>query len=368
MFTRHNRTEKMATNNDITMSPLVRYLIDIQQNMTWSMMIFLIFGNIGNICNCFIFLQKSLRSNPCSHYLLISSIANIIALTFFIPTNIYALIKTNPNAYSLIYCKLRLYIYHTLLMISRYLIIFACIDRACLSSRQVFIRNFSQIRLARILCIIIIIFWFIATIHIPIMDQIQSGYCIMPGIYSLIFSIYVVIFAGFIPPILMSVCSLITLRNLHSVHVRIHTTNIQTNRVMRRRDFHLTRMLTAQVVVYILTTTPYPLNTLYAAITLSNTKNNDQQVIESFIYFITSTFLLFINPSASFYIYIVTSKAFRKEFKIAFINLRRMIFCRERINAIVPSRNPRFTRRIIPQQQGGFQTSSTVTIRPVPSK
>lgn len=331
--------EATTTNNTMTISSLSQYLIDIQQNMTWSMMIFLILGTIGNICNCFIFLQKTLQSNPCSHYLLVSSIANIIALTFSLPTGLYATTQTNPNTYSLIYCKLRLYIYHTLLMISRYLIIFACIDRVCISSRKVSIRNFSQIRLARILSIITIIIWFIATIHIPIMNTIQSGYCIMPGIYNLIFSIYAVIFAGIIPPILMSIFSLITLHNLYS----IHTINIQRNHLMRQRDFHLTRMLTAQVIVYILTTTPYPLNTLYAAITHSQIKSIDQQAIESFIYFITSTFLLFINPSISFYIYIATSKAFRTEFKIMWINLRQKIFCRRSNNLIIPIDHQRMT-------------------------
>jgi hypothetical protein len=244
-------------------------------------------------------------------------------------------------------------------MISRYAIIFACIDRACLSSRRIFIRNFSQMRLARILCIITIIFWFIAAIHIPIFSTIQSGSCIMPGLYSLIFSIYIVIFAGFIPPILMSIFSLITLRNLHSIHLRINTTNIQANRYIRQRDFHLIRMLIAQVVVYILTTTPYPLNTLYSAITLSKTKGINQQVIESFIYFITSTFLLFINPSASFYIYIATSKAFRTEFRIACIKLRRKIFFIEPTNIIMPNIGRRFVTRMISHPRGGFQASST---------
>ncbi|CAF1181649.1 unnamed protein product [Adineta steineri] len=296
--------------------------------MTWSMMIFLIFGTIGNICNCFVFLQKSLRSNSCSHYLLISSIANTLALIFSISTGIYSVAQIDLTSYSLIFCKLRLYIYHTLLMISRYLIIIACIDRACVSSRRVSIRNFSQIHIARILSSMTIIIWFIATIHIPIMNTIELDYCIMPGTYSLIFSIYALIFAGIIPPVLMSIFSLITLHNLHLIHVRVSTTSTQINHRIRQRDFHLIRMLTAQVFVYILTTTPYPINTVYAAVTARTNKSMDRQAIESFIYFITSSFLLFINPAVSFYIYIATTKAFRKELKLAWINLRQKIFSR----------------------------------------
>lgn len=318
--------EPTETNSNSSISALSHKLITAQHTLTWSMLTFLIFGNIGNLCNCFIFLQKSLRSNSCSCYLFVSSIFNIIALNFAIPTAIYSIEHTNPGSYSLIYCKLRLYIYHTLLMISRYLIMFACIDRACLSSRRVFIRNFSQIHIARILSLTTIIFWFLGAMHIPILNTIRSGHCIMPGIYNLIFGIYALIFAGIIPPVSMSIFSLITIRNLHSARVRIHTFGHQTNRRMRQQDFHLIRMLTAQVVVYVLTTTFYPLNTIYEAITISVDKSIDREIIEIFVYFLTGTFLLFINPTVSFYIYLSTSKAFRTEFKTSSINLCHKIF------------------------------------------
>ena len=360
--------EEPANNSTITISSLSYYLIYIQLNMTRSMLIFLIFGNIGNLCNCFVFLQKTLRSNSCSFYLFTSSVVNILALTFSIPTAIYSIDYTDPAMYSLLYCKLRLYIYHTLLMISRYLIIFACIDRACLSSRRATIRNFSQIYKARVAGILTIIFWFIATIHIPIMNTIQDGYCIMPGIYNLIFGIYALIFTGVIPPILMSIFSLITLKNLHSVHVRIHVTNKQTNRLMHQRDFHLTRMLTAQVLIYILTTTPYPLNAFYTAITISVNKSLNRQIIELFISFTTGTFLLFINPSVPFYIYITTSKAFRKEFKVAWMNLWQKMAFKKRNNSTIPNINLGFLTRSVAQQQGDFPTSSATIIRPIPDK
>jgi len=360
--------EETTTNNTFTISLLSYKLISVQEILTWSMLIFLVFGNIGNLCNCFVFLQKSHRSNPCSCYLLISSIANITALTFAIPTSIYAIEQTNPTIYSLIYCKLRLYLYHTLLMISRYLIIFACIDRACLSSRRVFIRNFSKIYFARIISIITIIFWFIGAIHIPIISTIQSGNCIMPGIYNLIFSIYALIFAGIIPPVLMSIFSLITLRNLHLVRIRIHITHQHTNRLMRQRDFQLTRMLIAQVFVYVFTTTPYPLNAIYEAITISVNKTINRQIFELFVYFLTGTFFLFINPAVSFYIYILTSKAFRSEFKIAWIKLWKKTFYKQRNHLTIPNANLRFVTRTLASQQRSFHASLVPITRPIPGK
>lgn len=82
---------------------------------------------------------------------------------------------------------------------------------------------------------------------------------------------------------------------------------------MRQRDFQLTCMLVFQVIVYVFTTTPYLLNTIYAAITISMNKTIDRQIIELFVCFLTGTFLLFINPTVTFYIYISTSKVFRIE-------------------------------------------------------
>ncbi|UJR27691.1 hypothetical protein I4U23_008969 [Adineta vaga] len=354
--------------SDVAVSPLVSYLINIQQGMTWSMVSFLVLGNIGNVLNCFVFLQKSLRSNPCSYYLFLSSLANILALSFTISTGIYAVEQINLTSSSLIYCKLRLYIYHTLLMISRYLIVLACIDRACLSSRQAKIRNLSHIRLARIVSFGTIIFWFIGTMHIPLFTTIRSKYCVMPGVYLVIFGIYAVIFAGCIPPILMSVFSLYTLHNLHSIHLRINTTTMQRNHTMRQRDFQLNRMLTAQVIVYILTTTPYPLNTLYTAVTLSTFKSADRQIIEAFIYFITSTFLLFINPSVSFYIYYATSIAFRKELKVACNNLWQIILCKPQNQMVVTSVSSKVMPQTTPNPHGELQIRSGTSPRLLPQR
>lgn len=343
--------ENLTTNITISISSSSYFLITIQRILIWSMLSFLIFGNIGNLFNCFVFLQKSLRTNACSCYLLVSSVANIFALSFGITSGIYGYARVNPTSYSLIYCKLRLYIYHSLLMISRYLIILACIDRACLSSRQVYIRNFSQFKFARLLSLIVIIFWTIATIHMPIFTIIQSNQCTMLYAYNLAFSIYAVVFAGTVPPILMSIFSLITIHNLHSIHMR--------NSIVRRiqqRDIHLIRMLIAQVIVYVLTTTPYPLSKIYSFLTLSISKSIDRQIIEEFIYFLTSSFLLFLNPTISFYIYMITSKAFRVEFQSVCTYFWQKIFVKQQNLANITLRF--LTPTIVQRQQDGLHSSS----------
>ncbi|CAF0972517.1 unnamed protein product [Rotaria sordida] len=145
-----------------------------------------------------------------------------------------------------------------------------------------------------------------------------------PTLYNIIFSIYVFIIVGVAPPLLMIIFSLITLRNIRLAHRRIRPALTFTG--MHQRDYQLTRMLVSEVVVYILSTLPFPFNSLYNTVTISIAKSVDRQIIEAFINFITGTFLIFINPSSTFYIYLTTSKTFRSEVKAAFNNIGHQIF------------------------------------------
>ncbi|CAF3701685.1 unnamed protein product, partial [Rotaria sordida] len=63
--------------------------ISKQFNRYFSIFIFL-FGTIGNILNCFVLSQSTLRLNPCAYLFLISSIANMISIIFGLTTRILA--------------------------------------------------------------------------------------------------------------------------------------------------------------------------------------------------------------------------------------------------------------------------------------
>ncbi|CAF1382815.1 unnamed protein product [Didymodactylos carnosus] len=300
---------------------LIANLNSLQTQLTWCEIIHLVLGNTGNILNCVVFLQKPLRKNSCSKYFLASSVVNIFILNFGILTNLYSINYRNPLSYSFIYCKLRTYILHSLLMLSRTYIVLACIDRFALCSPHAKRRQFSRPHVADLLIPLTAIIWFIIPIHIPIFIIFEQQKCVMLGLYYIFFSIYALIFAGTAPPILMITFSLLAYQNIRRIRNRIQP-DVGVSRVrIKNRDHQLMSMLFVEVVVYILSTVLYPLNTIYSALTLYDSRKNAERLsIENFLTFLTGAFLLYINNSSTFYIYCITSKTFRQELKKVCIN------------------------------------------------
>ncbi len=207
----------------------------------YGMTTYLALGNLGNILAFIIFSNKTHRRNPCSLYLAMGCLTNIIGINFGVIPLVYALDHTDPLTSSLALCKWRQYILHAILMIDRNLIVLACIDRFAVCNSRVSIRNWSNIKLARYLIIIVILFWFIISIHIMIYQDIQNGQCGMFGLYSLIFSIYSIIVIGIIPPFLMITLGILTIKKLKHVKIFI---------LILKKAFYLFRFID-NVFIYI---------------------------------------------------------------------------------------------------------------------
>lgn len=188
----------------------------------YGMTTYLALGNIGNFLALLVFSNKNHRHNPCSTYLGVGSLFNIVGINLGIVPLVYALDHPDPLPLSLSLCKWRQYALHAILMIDRILIVFACFDRFAVSSSRPSVRRWSNIRLARWSTIGIILFWFIICIHILVYQDIQNGSCGMFGTYSLIFSIYSIFIIGLIPPLLMIVFGILTMRNLKQVRKHLH--------------------------------------------------------------------------------------------------------------------------------------------------
>ncbi len=111
----------------------------------------------------------------------------------------------------------------------------------------------------------------------------------------------------------------LTYRNLKQLRKRIQPivqdTN-NTNYSIQRRDRDLLITVIAEVFVYIITTSLFPLVLLEMMITQYVMSNKSFQYIqtEMFTYNI-SLLLLFIFSAAPFYTYIISSKSFRRDFK-----------------------------------------------------
>ncbi|CAF0984637.1 unnamed protein product [Adineta ricciae] len=217
----------------------------------YGMTTYLALGNIGNFLALLIFSNKNHRRNPCSVYLGVGSLFNILGINLGIIPLVYALDHPDPLPLSLSLCKWRQYALHAILMIDRILIVFACFDRFAVSSSRPSIRRWSNIKLARWSTIAIILFWFIICIHILVYQDIQHGSCGMFGTYSLIFSIYSIFIIGLIPPLLMLIFGILTMRNLK----QIHTTQVH----LHQRDRQFLAILAAEVIVYLTCTALNPI-------------------------------------------------------------------------------------------------------------
>lgn len=292
-------------------------LVNIRAWMTrYPMSVFLGLGCLGNIINVYMFSRKDFRRNSCSLYLLAASFANIVSVVWGIAPALYTLDNTDPSTYSYAYCKLRLYTIHTSLMIGRSFIVLACIDRYALCSQSIRLRAFCQPKIAIRVIIINYLLWPILTIHIPLLQNFSNNRCFMSGAYVLIYGLYSTLAAGTVPPALMAIFSLLTIRHRRELRTRLNGADGS-----RKRDHSLVVMLSSEVIVYVVTTSLYPAITLYRAITTNQTKSTETLRIEAFVAFIGGTFLIYLNAASVFYVYLIASKNFRKECRLVLIKI-----------------------------------------------
>jgi hypothetical protein len=302
------------------------FLEAVQQGLTrYGMSSYLVLGTIGNLANIAIFCQKDHRKNSCSLYLLTASFINVFIINYGVIPTIYSLDHLNPELNWVVSCKMRLYLLHCALMMSRSLVVLACVDRFALSSSSQRVRSFCQPKMVFPVIFCVLITWPLIAIHIPILLTIQFGRCSTFGTYSLIYSIYSFLVAGLLPPTLMIFFGCKTIRNIHLVQARIRPNNNDNQFRIKRRDYSLMVMLMWEVIVYIFSTASYPVQTLYLAVTNNVMKSTLRLQIESFITYMADSFLIYINSAAPFYVYVATSRTFRLECKRLFLRIKRRV-------------------------------------------
>ncbi|CAF3398387.1 unnamed protein product [Rotaria sp. Silwood1] len=242
-----------------------------------------------------------------------------------IGTALYSLNNPDPQIQSLLFCKLRGYIFQICLMLSRWFITFACIDRCASTSNKINLRNFAKPKIAYRIIIIIIIFWSIICSHRLIFYEIKENLCgiINNMAAALYHGLYVIIGGGIIPIIIMITSAWLIRRNL--LHKHKKRTQLSLGRHQRNAlDQQVLRILFVQITCYIIFTVPQLCNLVFntISITIPN-RSNEHLAIERFLSFIAEL-MLYLFPVTSFYLYTLTSRTFRNEL----IKFFRSIFCR----------------------------------------
>ena len=304
-----NQTEISYNTFELTLMIFRRYL-------TGLMIILLIIGILSNIITCLIFNRPKHRKNACSIFCAATSASNILILLQAIVGHLLDLmLPTSPENYNKIYCKARLYIRHALVMNNRTFTILSCAACYALTSKRQFLRQLIQRPwICRRTVLFSFIFWFVACAHSLFYTTIVDNTCVMIGNYTLIFAVYLFILAGTISPLLMILFSYLVRKNLRQLRTRIQP--VAHHFHLKKRDFQLVRMLLVHIIIYLVTTVLYPVNLLYSALTQNDTqKTFERQVIETFITFLTTNFIFYINNVAPFFTYYFTSSSFRLEVK-----------------------------------------------------
>jgi len=278
--------------------------------------ILMILGNIGNVFTVIIFSEY--RRSTCAIYLIILSIINSVYVTFNYYLKVSPVYYGDETIFEFAICKLFAYLQNIIGQIGNTMIILAAIDRLMITSNRATFRAFSTLKRAKWLIIFSIIFWLLFLSFFPIITTIVNGQCGLFGIYGIIYFSYSLAFIGMFPPIILGISGYLTYRNMKQAHNRIQpviNNDINANNTLGRRDRELRTMVISEALVYIFTTTPFALNLIQLYITQNLIPNKSVQYsqIESFLSF-TASFLLFINRASAFYIYLIVSKPFRRNF------------------------------------------------------
>ncbi|CAF0952885.1 unnamed protein product [Rotaria sp. Silwood1] len=227
---------------------------------------------------------------------------------------LYSLVHSDPQIQSLIFCKLRGYIFQVCLMLSRWFIAFACIDRYASTSENVNLRNFAKPTIAYRIIIIIISCWSIICSHRIIFYDIKGNFCgiINNMAAALYHSFYVIIGGGICPATIMIVCAWLIRRNLAHKNKKRIQLSVSGHR-RNSLDQQVLIILFVQIICYIIFTLPQLCNLVFITISITiPNRSNKHLAIESFLTFLAEL-MLYLFPVTSFYLYTLTSHTFRKE-------------------------------------------------------
>lgn len=311
--------------------------ISIQFNRYFTIFIFL-FGTIGNLLNCLVLSRSCLRLNPCAFLFLISSITNIISITFGLTTRILSgwnMDLTDTNNFT---CKSRAFVMFVSRTCGFWLIALATIDRWFSSCSQYQRRQLSSLKKAQQ-----------GTITIIILSKLlycQTLYCYQSNLISaplrcygktikcrLLTDLTYALITILCPLLIMFIFGLLTISNIRQTYSKtssrtiliamnndnnnnkkkktLKSINSQKQR-WKKIDRYLHHVLFIQIIFLTILTIPQVFEKLYTTLTINTEKSLLNIKIDKFIY----NFVLLLTYLASglpFYIYTLSGGSiFRK--------------------------------------------------------
>ena len=305
-----------------------------------------IFGTAGNLLNCLVLSQRTLRSNPCTLLFLFSSMAGLVSILIGLNSRILASWNTDPTGSIEVLCKLvpfTVYVSRTAFL---WLIMLATIDRWLSSCANISRRQMSSVRNARRSAVGVTLLSIALYLHMlycyqanltdtPLRCYGKNTTCrLMSDITYMCATI-------FFPLMMMALFGLMTIRNVRRMKHRIIPaagsvktgTNRETSGTVdasqrwKRKDRHLLTMLFVQVILLIAFFIPLVIQKLYSTIAINGSSSRLQIVTSQFIYNM-SILLSFIATGMPFYIYTLAGgPVFRKALSELLLPVGRRMTC-----------------------------------------
>ncbi|CAF1246863.1 unnamed protein product [Rotaria sp. Silwood1] len=276
-------------------NPTLSYIAKLQyisgQLSLYMSIIILVFGLIGNLLNCLVFAQRSLRSKPCVVYFLVASILNLIIIFSGIAPRAFQIFFMIPDQTETVstLCKLRLVVLFTMRTISSWLLTLASVDRYLISSSNVNRRRMSNLKNAYISILIVSI--------ISALVWAEAGYCFDANLVGTPQKCYAKsnacrvyndlaqsLITTIIPSAIILIIGLLTINNVRQVQrigpSSISMTNNKNTQRNRKDERSLTIMLFAQVILLTIFTLPQAGQKFYLTYTFYQTKSSIQRALE----------------------------------------------------------------------------------------
>lgn len=272
------------------------------------------FGMIGNLINMCLLLPTQL--NSCSFLLCISSLFNLIALSFGLLPRVISLgLGIDASPASMLWCKTRLFMSYIGSLGSLTCICLASIDRFLISCRNVRWRTRSTLRTTKIA---IAIATFIIVAHsVPYLlfytiteSKTATGNittrCTIVDTGFVLYGNYVVrpILLSILPGTILIATGSLTYRNVTSI------TAVHLRDTFQRS---LTAMLLLQIIVVVVPIIPFAAINIYQTATSSLVKTSDRLAQENLISNV-SNITLYISYASNFYIYLICAPFYRRSF------------------------------------------------------
>jgi len=359
--------ERIYLNNSIENNFYVTHLKNISRYLSiYICLFYLIVGNIGTIFKILFFLQKPIRTCPCSAYVIIATINDFITLNNIpilrLLSNLYpskkwihitidrSILSNRQNEFlsseTIIICKIRNYLHMWSADVSIHLLVFASINRYLTSSKK--LKQQKNIRLTNIFCNFssamkisfgICIIGALISVHHYFNFTVVSNFCIPK--HSILWATWMFGVHFLIPSTFMIVFSTLTLINVrkhsNSLCRRYGNNHQRSSNVPKqyqisrynRSDCHhieqqLTSMIITETIATTLTTLTYAIYVMYQALNVQSEKSLESFAREDLIEQ-SVRLTMYLEPSCGFYVYLFTLTTLRKRFFRILLNKIRFL-------------------------------------------